>query len=165
MLHAFAKLRAQIPGCILLLRGEGLEFPNLQELTRELSLTNAVKFLDSSIEIESLFAATDAFAFPSHEEPLGSALLAAMAHGLPVVAIARGGVPEVVEDGKNGLLVNDLDAEQFASALAGPLGRPDEARRLGRAARETIIAHFSAGRMAEETLLLYETLVAGGIPM
>ena len=94
---------------------------------------------------------------------VGSALLAAMAHGLPAVAIARGGVPEVVEDRKNGLLINDLDAEAFSSALAALLDRPDEARRLGQAARETIIAHFSADRMAEETLRLYETLVSAGI--
>ena len=55
----------------------------------------------------------DVFAFPSHEEPLGSVLLAAMAQGLPVVAIGRGGIPEVVENGKNGLLVNSLDPEHW----------------------------------------------------
>jgi L-malate glycosyltransferase len=163
LLHAFAKLRAQIPGCILLLHGEGPELPKLQNLARKLELTDTLKILPSSAEIESLFAATDVFAFPSHEEPLGSALLSAMAHGLPVVAIARGGVPEVVEDRKNGLLVNDLDAEAFASALAGLVARRDEACRLGQAARETINAHFSAGRMAEQTLRLYETLVSAGI--
>jgi glycosyltransferase involved in cell wall biosynthesis len=158
LLRAFAKLRAQNPGCILLLRGDGPELPMLRNLAQELALTDAVKFLPSSVEIESLFAATDVFAFPSHEEPLGSALLAAMAHSLPVVAFADGGVPEVVEAGMNGLLIEGHDVVAFAGALAGLLSRPDEAIRLGQAARETIIAHFSADRMAEETSRLYETL-------
>jgi glycosyltransferase involved in cell wall biosynthesis len=83
-----------------------------------------------------------------------------MAHGLPVAAIARGGIPEVVEDGKNGLLVMDPDPDAFASALVSLLAHPEEAMRLGSAARETVMARFSEGRMVEETSLLYEQLVA-----
>jgi starch synthase len=111
--------------------------------------------------METAFAAMDIFAFPSHEEPLGSALLAAMAHGLPVAAVARGGVPEVVEDGKNGLLVKDLDPGAFAAVLLRFLSQPAEAARLGRTGRETVIARFSADRMVEESLRLYELLATG----
>ena len=159
LLNAFAKLRAQVPSCILLLRGEGPEFPALRNLAQQRGLSDAVKFQPSSAEIETIFAAMDIFAFPSHEEPLGSAFLAAMAHGLPVVAIARGAVPEVVEDGKNGVLVNDLDPAAFAAALAAFIGRPHEASRLGQAAREAVTKHFSADRMVEESLRLYEALI------
>ena len=102
----------------------------------------------------------DVFAFPSHEEPLGSALLAAMANGLPIVAIGRGGIPEVVESGKNGLLVNSLDPDALAAAMADLLANPEEARRLGKAARETVCAHFSADRMVEATLQLYENVAS-----
>ena len=91
----------------------------------------------------------DVFAFPSHEEPLGSALLAAMAHGLPVAAIGRGGIPEVVENGKNGLLVDSLDPSELATALAHLLTNPEESRRLGEAGRETIQTRFSADPMVE----------------
>jgi glycosyltransferase involved in cell wall biosynthesis len=162
LLDAFAKLRAQFPECILLLRGEGPELSKLQALARRLHVAGAVKFSPPTIEIEAPFAAMDIFAFPSHEEPLGSALLAAMAHGLPVAAIARGGIPEVVENEKNGLLVKDLGPEAFASAIARLVAHPDEADGLGRAARETAIKRFSANRMVEETLRLYEHLVAVG---
>jgi len=158
LLAAFAKLRAQFPECVLLLRGDGPELAMLQSLARKLQVDGAVKFLLPSIDIETMFAAIDIFAFPSHEEPLGSALLAAMAHGLPVAAIARGGVPEVLEDGKNGLLVKDLDPEGFSSAVARLLLNPSDARRLGDAARKTILARFSADRMVEESLRLYERL-------
>jgi glycosyltransferase involved in cell wall biosynthesis len=159
LVDAFAKLRAHSPKWLLLLRGEGLELPLIQSLARKLRVDEAVKFLPPSIDIEILFAATDIFAFPSHEEPLGSALLAAMAHGLPVTAIARGGIPEVLENGKNGLLVNDIDPAEFASAIARLMADPSEANRLGHAARETVKERFSADRMVEETLDLYEHLV------
>ena len=159
LLAAFAKLRGQFPECVLLLRGEGPELASLQSLARKLHVADAVKFLPSSIDIEIIFAATDVFAFPSHEEPLGSALLAAMAYGLPVVAIARGGIPEVVEDGKDGLLVKDLDPETFSAALARLVEHPDESSRLGRAARVTAVARFSADQMVNETLRQYEPLL------
>jgi glycosyltransferase involved in cell wall biosynthesis len=122
----------------------------------------SVKFLPESFDLETMLAAMDIFAFPSREEPLGSALLAAMAHALPVVAFARGGIPEVVEEGKNGVLVNDLDPATFSSALARLVAHPDEAIRLGKAARETILARFSADQMVEETLRLYGRSVAAG---
>jgi glycosyltransferase involved in cell wall biosynthesis len=162
LLNAFAKLRAQFRECVLLLRGEGPELANLKSLARKLHLAGAVKFLPASFDLDTMFAAMDIFAFPSHEEPLGSALLAAMVHALPVAAIARGGIPEVVEDDENGLLVNDLNPDAFSSAIARLVAHPEEAIRLGRAARETILASFSADRMAEETLRLYEQLVAAG---
>ncbi len=161
LLDAFATLRMQFPECGLLLRGEGPELSKLQSLAQQLHVAGAVKFFPPTIEMETMFAAMDIFAFPSHEEPLGSALLAAMAHGLPVVAVARGGVPEVVEDGNNGLLMKDLDPDSFASAIAHLVAHFDEATRVGRAARETVMTRFSADRMVEETLRLYEHLVTG----
>ncbi len=162
LLNAFARVRAQFPECVLILRGEGPEQTRLKLLAQSLHLADAAKFLSPSIEIETVFAASDIFAFPSHEEPLGSALLAAMAHSLPVVAIARGGIPEVVEDGKNGLLMKELDSSALATAISSLLSNASEARRLGDAARETIITRFSVTRMVEETIRLYESVVAGG---
>ena len=160
LVRALAELRKkpgpQFPGCILLLCGEGPEQARLQELARQLRLHDAVKFAGTVTDIQKVFAAMDVFAFPSHEEPLGSVLLAAMAQGLPVVAIGRGGIPEVVENGKNGLLVNSLHPGEFATALARLLTNPEESRRLGKAARKTIQSHFSADHMVEATLRLYK---------
>jgi glycosyltransferase involved in cell wall biosynthesis len=162
LLNAFAKLRVQFPDCLLLLRGEGPELAAVHSLAGRLHVGGAVKFLPASIDIGIMFAALDVFAFPSHEEPLGSALLAAMARALPVVAIARGGIPEVLEDGKNGLLTKDVDLDTFSSAIALLFSRPDEALRLGKAARETVSNRFSASRMVEESIRLYQDLAAVG---
>lgn len=160
LLRAFAKLRGQFPGCVLLLSGDGAERINIRELVQQLQLGDAVKFTGPATEISAVLAATDVFAFPSHEEPLGSALLAAMAHSLPVVAIAHGGIPEVVENEKNGLLVNSLDPDAFSAALACSLANPDQALRFGECARETIVERFSADEMVDATLRLYEQLIA-----
>jgi glycosyltransferase involved in cell wall biosynthesis len=160
LFHALANLRAQFPQCVLLLAGEGSEQARLQELVGQFRLEGVVKFPGFVSNIESVYAATDLFVFPSHEEPLGSSLLSAMAHGIPVVAFARGGIPEIVDDGRNGLLVKELDSGALAVAMGRLLSNSAEARRLGESARETISARFSADRMVDATLHLYERLIA-----
>jgi len=161
LLRAFAELHAKFPQCVLLIAGEGPERPTLQALAAQLGLEESVKFPGFVPDVESAYAATDLFVFPSHHEPLACAMLSAMAYGLPVVAFDRGGNPEAIEDGKNGLLVKELDPSALAAALERLVARPEEAARLGQAARETVIARFSEDRMTEETLRLYEHLVTG----
>lgn len=160
LLRALAELRARFPQCVVLLAGDGRERDNLKALAHELQIEEMVKFAGFVPDIESVYAATDVFVFPSHQEPLAVAMLSAMAYGLPLVAFARGGNPEAVEDGKNGLLVKDLDAGALADALARLLANPAEAQRLGEASRETVIARFSADHMVEGTLRLYEDAVS-----
>jgi len=160
LLRAFADLRAQFPQSVLLLAGEGPEQAKLQGLVRELRLDGVVKLPGFVADVECVYAATDLFVFPSHHEPLACAMLSAMAHGLPVVAFARGGNPEAVEDGKNGVLVKELDSSALAAAIARLFSNPAEARQLGEAARETISSRFSADRMVDATLHLYERLIA-----
>jgi glycosyltransferase involved in cell wall biosynthesis len=161
LLRALADLHAQFPQCVLLLAGDGPEQVRLQAQVRELRLEGIVKFPGFVPDVETVYAATDLFVFPSHSEPLACAMLSAMAYGLPLVAFARGGNPEAVEDGKNGILVKELDSGALAAAIARLVSNPAEARRLGNAARETVLARFSADRMVEETLRLYENLMAG----
>lgn len=159
LLRALSQLRSQFPNTILLIAGEGRERDNLQALVRQLQLEGMVKFAGFVPDVERVYAATDLFVFPSHQEPLACAMLSAMAFGLPVVAFARGGNPEALDDGRNGLLVKKLDFRALADALAQLLSNPEEARRLGEAARATVIARFSADHMVEETLRLYEHLL------
>jgi L-malate glycosyltransferase len=161
LLRAFAELHARFPKCALLIAGDGREMASLQALVQQLHLETVVKFPGFVSDVESVYAATDVFVFPSHHEPLACAMLSAMAYGLPVVAFDRGGNPEAIEDGRNGLLVKELDPAALAAALARLAAHPEEAALLGRAARETVITRFSQDRMTEETLRLYELLVTG----
>jgi glycosyltransferase involved in cell wall biosynthesis len=162
LIRALPAIRAQFPRCRLLLVGNGPCRAELNALAHELGIDDAVHFEGFVEDVGRVYAAIDLFAFPAQAEALGTALLSAMAHGLPVAAIARGGIPEVVEDGKNGLLVKDPNPDAFASALIRLLSHSEEATRLGKAARETILARFSADRMVENTLRLYEEVIAAG---
>ena len=108
-------------------------------------------------DVAEVYRALDLFVFPSLAEPLGSSLLAAMACGLPVVAVAGGGVPEVIEEG-SGLLLAQAGPDEIARAAVGLLLDPDLAARLGVAARRVIQQRFTADHMVNATLNIYSEL-------
>ncbi len=163
LIRALPGILARIPGCQLLLAGDGPCRAKLAAVANELGMEGSVRFEGFLEDLGGIYAAIDLFAFPAQAEALGTALLSAMAHRLPVVALARGGIPEVIQDGENGLLLKDTDPQALAGALAGTivriLTRPDESNRLAASARETAMARFSADRMVEETIRLYEKVV------
>ena len=162
LLRALPAVRAHFPRTKLLLAGDGPSRPQLEKLAGELGIMPAVIFAGFVEEVAEAYRALDIFLFPSLAEPLGSSLLAAMAHGLPVVAVASGGVPEIVESGRNGLLVTASRAEEFAGAILELLADPAKAARLGEAARETVTLRFTADRMVEGTLAEYQKTLAPG---
>jgi glycosyltransferase involved in cell wall biosynthesis len=96
------------------------------------------------------------FVYKSEAEPLGSAALAAMASGVPVVASGTGGLPEIVEHERTGLLVNDGD---FARAVRRLLDDPRLAAELGCAGRDHVQRGFSADQMTENTMRAYHEVV------
>ncbi|MGP4005234.1 glycogen synthase [Streptomyces sp. 4N124] len=101
------------------------------------------------------------FVCPSVYEPLGIVNLEAMACGTPVVASRVGGIPEVVEDGKTGVLVSvDDDFETgLAQALDSVLGDPEGARRMGEAGRERAVGEFGWDAVARRTVQLYREIL------
>ena len=161
LLDAFAELRRAVPGCRLLLAGSGPLQRSLEEKARGAGLLPAVCFAGFVEDVRSVLAACDVFLFPSLREGLGSALLSAMGCGLPVVALESGGVTDAVADGRNGLLVKGASPAQLAAAAASLLNDSAFARRMGESARQTVTAHFSADRMIEATLRIFERLAAG----
>jgi len=96
------------------------------------------------------------FVYKSEAEPLGSAALAAMASGVPVVASGTGGLPEIVEHERTGLLVNDGD---FARSVRRLLDDPRLAAELGCAGRDHVQRGFSADQMTENTMRAYHEVV------
>lgn len=158
LIRALPTLRAQFPACQVLLAGDGRCLKRLERLVRELHLESAVHFAGFVEDVPQVYAALDVFVFPSLAEPLGTSLLAAMAYALPVVAVGRGGVPEIVEHERSGLLVPEPEPRGIAAAVARLLQDPGFSRRLGLAARETIQRRFAADRMVENTARIYERL-------
>ncbi len=148
------------PECRLLLAGDGPCRGALERLAAELGVARAVEFAGFVEDVASVYRSLDIFLFPSLAEPLGSALLSAMAYGLPAVAMARGAVPEAIEDGRNGLLIAGPDPGAFAAAVLRLLDDPALAARLGAAARQKVERKFSAAAMIESTLQVYHRVLA-----
>jgi len=157
--RAMAGVRAKFPGTRLLLAGDGPCRARLEELATNLGLLDSVIFAGFVEDIAQVYAALDIFVFPSLAEPLGTSLLAAMAWGLPVLAVASGGVPEYVTNGENGLLVAESNPALEAGGLMRLLTDDSLSALLGRNARQTIEDKFSAGRMVENTLRAYQGLI------
>ncbi len=88
------------------------------------------------------------FVLNSDEEPLGVALMEAMSMELPVIATRAGGVPELVEDGRSGILVPPGDVDALTTAIAALAHDPDRCSALGQAARDRVAALFSSERSA-----------------
>ena len=109
-------------------------------------------------EVALFYRAADVVAVPSRAETLPLTILEAFASAVPVVATRVGGVPELVRDGENGLLVEPGDVDGFAAALMRLLGEPATATRLGAAGLEHVRAHHDLGRVADLWLDWYAEL-------
>ena len=112
-------------------------------------------------EVIQLLTHATVFVCPSVYEPLGIVNLEAMACGTPVVASRVGGIPEVVDDGRTGVLVpvdDDFEAG-LARALDSVIGDPEKARRMGEAGRERAVGEFGWEAVARRTVRLYEEIV------
>jgi glycosyltransferase involved in cell wall biosynthesis len=125
LLQATAHVAAQHEALRLVLVGSGPLESELRDSTRELGLNDRVVFAGSRDDVADLMPAFDVFALSSRNEGLPIALLEAMGSGVACVATAVGGVPEVVTDGREGLLVRPEDPAALAEALSKMLCDPD----------------------------------------
>jgi len=100
------------------------------------------------------------FIYVTESEGLGSAALLAMAAGVPVLASAAGGLPEVIEDGVTGLLMRENSSARIADAMLGMLRDRTHLAQLGRNARERVERDFTTEHMVQNTLRVYERVLA-----
>lgn len=131
----------------------------LRRLIDELGLGERVRLVGFQNDVVSFLNALDVFAFATKSEGFGQVLVEAMAAGKPVVASNISPLTEIVVDGESGLLVECGNPMAFAEALTHLLIDPLERQRMGMRGRERVREHFTAEKMSEETLLLYEDLL------
>ena len=135
--------------------GAGPRLDAIQAIARAHGLADRVEFLGHRDDVPSLLAEADLFVLPSRTEALPNGVIEAMAAGLPVVAGAVGGLLDLIEDGRTGVLVPPLDCHALAAALRGLLSNPARAAALGCAAQQEVRRRFSFERMVAAFESLY----------
>jgi glycosyltransferase involved in cell wall biosynthesis len=158
LIEALPLVRALRPEVRLLLAGDGACRAELEALTRRLGQAEAVLFPGFVKEVAPVYAALDAFAFPSEFEGLGTALQAAMAAGLPCISTKRGALDEVV-DGERTALVVEPNGKEFAAMMLRLIDDEELRKKLGETGRREVEHRFSAARMVENTILVYEDVL------
>lgn len=126
------------------------------DLAREAALMAGVP-LHISRDLDADLPKARIFLYFTESEGLGSAALLAMAHGLPVIASRTGGLPEIVEDGRTGLLTANHPGE-IARAIRTLIENPAMTAEMGRRAAEAVSERFSVERMVRGTMLVYNTV-------
>jgi len=151
---------AALPDVRLLLVGDGPERPSIEAAVAEAGIADRVELVGFQDDPAPWLARADVLALPSGAEACPMAVLQAMATGLPVVASSVGGVPEVVRDGVDGVLVRPGDREGLAAALGRLDTDPALRRQMGASARERLESSFTVRHCAERLLAVYERLAS-----
>jgi len=162
LLEAVAALAPSRPNLRLLMAGRrGASSPELDRMLAAPELAGRVHVLGHREDVPDLLAASDLFAFPSLFEGLGGSVLEAMALGLPIVASDLPAVREIVEEGKNALLVPVEDQDELAEAIDRILQDRSLARAFGQRSREIFLERFTSTRSTEAMIDLYRQLTNG----
>lgn len=142
--------------------GEGPERGNLEKLRNNLELHDLLFFKGKIINMDAFFSGLDIFVLASRSEGLSYSLLEAAAAGLPLVATASGGIPEIISHGKTGLLVPPADSEALAWAMGRLVDEQHTRFRLGSAALEEVKRRFTEKKMLSQTASLYKEILGPG---
>ncbi|GAB4255992.1 MAG: N-acetyl-alpha-D-glucosaminyl L-malate synthase BshA [Acidobacteriota bacterium] len=158
--RVLARIREEIPARLLLV-GDGPERLFVQQLVKELKLTDHVVFLGQQDYLERILPCTDVLILPSEQESFGLVALEAHACGVPVVAARVGGVPEVVEDGMTGFLVPVGEIGEMAAQVLRLLADDQLHREFSRRARERAERNFRTDLIVPEYERIYREVVEG----
>ncbi len=144
--------------------GDGAKRDELAYLAQDKAIANDTLFLGMIADSRQLLDALDVFVFPSLKEGLGVALLEAMGCGLPVIATRAGGVIDVIEDARNGMMVAPGDAMSIADAIEALAKDAPRRAQLAAAGRLRVIENFSMDAMTRKTIDLYRACLARRAP-
>ena len=167
LIQAFAHASCEVKDAVLLIVGASLfnsddEYvEQLQSAVESLGIRNQVSFLGQRDDIPQIMQGIDVLAVNSHEEPFALTVLEGLSSGIPVLATAVGGTPEMIQHGENGWLVPARDCNALAQAIVTLLSSATLRGQLGRKGRREAMARFSMARFYGEVAELYGNLLAG----
>jgi len=163
LIKAFPKIRSFFPKARLKIIGKGPYKTELVSLANNLGVQDNTEFSEDLPEDQLVqsYQSSSLFVTLSQYEALPVALLEAMAHGLPVIATKVGGVPEVIQSGENGFLLDyPPDEEMLINRVKLLLENANGSSRVGRKAQQTILSKFSWDDVACNLLSLYREILA-----
>ena len=159
LLRASREVLERFPETKVVFGGDG-EIEKNRRLAEELGIADRCEFHGwvTGDEREALFERAAVYCLPSKNEGLPMSVLEAMARGIPTVATAVGGVPQVIEDGVNGFLVDVDDAGALSDKLAIVLMEPGLRKKVGAASRDSVARSFGVDKSIKQLLVLYRVL-------
>jgi len=155
LIRAMARVVQRIDDARLLIVGKGRMEKELHELVQILGLQNNVFFFAKTNRTQEFLSLLDIFILPSSKEGLGLSVMEAQAAGLPVIATRVGGIPNLIQDGHTGVLIDSGDEEALVENIIRLIGQHDMAQALGRQARDFIQKEGSYRIMAKQTQQVY----------
>ena len=157
LFEAVKEVRKRHEGIKILIVGSG---PEKARLEKSAGISGLVAvFLSDRDDVPELMKAMDIYVQPSLREPFGIAVIEAMFSGLPVIGTDAGGIPEIIEGGKTGILVPPADPDALADALLTLIENPSLSESMAERGREAAASRFNGRRYAREMERLYASLV------
>ena len=162
LVQAVGNLKESFDNILLVIVGTGdAQYESqLRKQIQDLNLTQHVLFTEFQEYPELFVSQFDVFVLPSIQEGFGIVLLEAMALGKPIVASHVGGIPEIVQHEKTGILVKAADVEELSKGVLTLLNDPNKRRKMGEQAQKRAAEYFSVERMMERLYGLYEDVLA-----
>ncbi|NOR17182.1 glycosyltransferase [candidate division WOR-3 bacterium] len=160
LLQAVAALHSKRMPMKIAIVGDGPLMRFLKKEAKELHLEENVDFLGKRMDVTKLLHMSKLFILPSRWEGTPSALLEAMAAGLPVIATKVGGVPNIINDGHDGVLVSPNDPDILAHAIEEVMSNPGLMKKLENNAREKIKQEYSIRNYTNNILLLFQQIAS-----
>jgi glycosyltransferase involved in cell wall biosynthesis len=159
LLQAFKRIHDAIDSARLIIVGDGPLAGQLESQAAELGISEYVLFAGFQRDVAHYLRGLDVFVLSSLHEGVPISLLEAMSMGVPVVCTRVGGIPEVITDGHNGMLVDSDDAESLSAAMKKIAADRNLAARLAENARSTVTGELSFDSCLASTISLYRAMV------
>ncbi len=158
IIDAFCNVRKTVPSRLVLV-GKGPDKEKIINKVKELGLAKDVTFAGARRDIEKFYAVSDVFVMASLREGCPLSILEAMSSSVPVVSTNVGGIPEIVDDGKTGMLVSVGDTEKIADKIIGLLSDDKMRWKFGKAARARVMKKFTAEKIVPQYESYYRELM------
>jgi glycosyltransferase involved in cell wall biosynthesis len=155
LLKACAILKNKNINFRLLIGGDGVQKQELKEAAQKLGLTDICRFFGSITDSKEFLAKLDIFVAPSRREAFGINVCEAMAQQLPVIASSVGGLPEIIQNNKNGVLIEPDNVKQLAEAISELISNPEKRKEIGLNARQRILTSFNRQQAMAKQLKIY----------